>query len=72
MYYYDWQQTRDDITSIFRERFGTDPYSWQLDLTEAILLGLDSVLIAGMGSGKTMPFMMLSNLTRSGLSLFLH
>jgi ATP-dependent helicase YprA (DUF1998 family) len=70
--WYDWQQTRDDITSIFRERFGTDPYNWQLDVTEAILLGLDSVLIAGMGSGKTMPFMMPFNLTRSGLSLFLH
>ena len=69
---YDWQQTRDDITSIFRERFGTDPYSWQLDVTEAILLGLDSVLIVGMGSSKTMPFMMPFNLTRSGLSLFLH
>ena len=55
---YDWQQTRDDITSIFHECFGTDPYSWQLDVTEAILLGLDSVVIAGTGAGKTMPFMM--------------
>jgi ATP-dependent helicase YprA (DUF1998 family) len=30
------------------------PYDWQLDVTEAILLGLDStVVIAGTGSGKT-------------------
>jgi len=55
---YDWQQTRDNIPSIFHKHFGTDPYSWQLDVTEAILLGLDSVVIAGMGSSKTMPFMM--------------
>jgi len=55
---YDWQQTRNDITILFRECFGTDPYDWQLDVTEAILLGLDSVVIAGTGAGKTMPFMM--------------
>jgi ATP-dependent helicase YprA (DUF1998 family) len=54
---YDWQQTRDNITSIFRERFGTVPYSWQLDVTEAIFFGLDPVVIAGTGAGKTMPFM---------------
>jgi bloom syndrome protein len=55
---YDWQHTRNEITLLFRARFGTDPYSWQLDVTEAILLGLDSVVIAGTGAGKTMPFMM--------------
>jgi superfamily II DNA helicase RecQ len=55
---YNWQQTRNELTSIFREHFGTDPYNWQLDVTEAILLGLDSVVIAGTGAGKTMPFMM--------------
>jgi bloom syndrome protein len=36
----------------------SEPYPWQLDATEAILLGLDSIVIAGTGSGKTMPFMM--------------
>jgi ATP-dependent helicase YprA (DUF1998 family) len=55
---YDSSKTRQDITLLFRERFGTDPYEWQLDVTEAILLGLDSVVIAGTGAGKTMPFMM--------------
>jgi ATP-dependent helicase YprA (DUF1998 family) len=55
---YNSQQTRDELTRLFRERFGTDPFEWQLDVTEAILLGLDSVVIAGTGAGKTMPFMM--------------
>ena len=33
-------------------------YDWQLDVAEAIILGLYSIVIAGTGSGKTMPFMM--------------
>jgi len=37
---------------------GKDPYDGQLDVMEIILLGLDSVVIAGTGAGKTMPFMM--------------
>lgn len=55
---YDSAKTRQDLKRLFRERFGTDPYEWQVDVTEAILLGLDSVVIAGTGAGKTMPFMM--------------
>ena len=55
---YDLWQTRDELKRLFRERFGTDPFEWQLDVTEAILLGLDSVVIAGTGAGKTMLFMM--------------
>jgi ATP-dependent helicase YprA (DUF1998 family) len=55
---YNSQTTRTAIRQLFRERFGNDPYDWQLDVTEAILLGLDSVVIAGTGAGKTMPFMM--------------
>ena len=39
-------------------RLHTDPFEWQLDVTEAILLGLDSVVIAGIMAGKTMLFMM--------------
>ena len=31
---------------------------WQLDVTEAILLKLDSLVISGTGSGKTIPFML--------------
>jgi bloom syndrome protein len=55
---YDSTRTRSDLKLIFRDRFGKDPYEWQLDVTEAILLGLDSVVIMGTGAGKTMPFMM--------------
>jgi superfamily II DNA helicase RecQ len=31
---------------------------WQVDICEAILLGLDCILIAPTGAGKTMPFIM--------------
>ncbi|KAI0797207.1 hypothetical protein C8Q75DRAFT_231386, partial [Abortiporus biennis] len=37
---------------------GAEPYPWQLNITESILLGLDSIVIAGIGSGKTVPFML--------------
>jgi hypothetical protein len=37
---YDSSKTRQDITLLFRERFRTDPYKWQLDVTEVISLGL--------------------------------
>ena len=57
---YDSQQTRSAISQLFKARSGTGktPYDWQLDVTEAILLGLDSMVIAGTGSGKTIPFML--------------
>ena len=44
--------------NLFEARSGKTPYDWQLDVTEAILLGLDSMVIAGTGSGKTIPFML--------------
>ena len=55
---YNCQQTRSTITKSFKARSGKTPYDWQLDVTEAILLGLDSTVIAGTGSGKTIPFML--------------
>ena len=55
---YNSSKTRSELISIFCNRFRHDPYEWQLDVTEAVLLGLDSVVIAGTGAGKTMPFMM--------------
>ncbi|KAJ3483954.1 hypothetical protein NLJ89_g12020 [Agrocybe chaxingu] len=55
---YDSATTRATLIRIFRERFGADPRDWQLDVAEAILLGLDSVVIAGTGAGKTIPFML--------------
>src|ERR1700674_994654 len=62
---YNLQTTRTELQRLFRERFGKDPYDWQLDVMEVILLGLDSVVIAGTGAGKTMPFMMLLLLNKS-------
>ncbi|KAK7059556.1 bloom syndrome [Favolaschia claudopus] len=60
---YDWQATRRDLTRLFENSFKKPPYEWQLDVAEALILGLDSVVIAGTGAGKTIPFM---------LPLFLH
>jgi len=56
---YDSATTRRRLTELFRKRFdGAEPRSWQLEVTEAILLGVNSLVIAGTGTGKTMPFMM--------------
>lgn len=55
---YNSQDTRNRLDSIFSEQSGFKPYGWQLDVAEAILLGLDCVVIAGTGSGKTIPFML--------------
>jgi len=55
---YDSLATRTRIRRVFQDRFGSSAHEWQVDVTEAILLGLDSFVIAGTGAGKTMPFMM--------------
>lgn len=54
---YDSAQTREDLKRLFLARFGQSPHNWQLNTTEAMLLGLDAVVIAGTGAGKTMLFM---------------
>ena len=33
-------------------------YPWQVDVAEALLLGLACTVVAGMGAGKTMLFVM--------------
>ena len=54
---YDHAATRRSIEDKFRAAFdGKPPYAWQTDVTEALLLGLDCIVVAGTGSGKTMPF----------------
>jgi ATP-dependent helicase YprA (DUF1998 family) len=35
---------------------GHSPYPWQMDATEAVYLGLDCIVMAGTGYGKTLPF----------------
>jgi bloom syndrome protein len=62
---YNLRMTQTELWWLFHEQFGKDPYDWQLDVTETILLGLDSVVIAGPGAGKTMPFVMLLLLDKS-------
>ncbi|KAJ7200296.1 hypothetical protein GGX14DRAFT_355609 [Mycena pura] len=47
-----------DVTRLFEERFKKPPYDWQINVSEAFVLSLDVVVIAGTGAGKTMPFMM--------------
>ena len=56
---YSSERTRNDLVIAFKNAFkGLEPYQWQLDITEGLLLGLDCVAIAGTGSGKMMPFAM--------------
>jgi ATP-dependent helicase YprA (DUF1998 family) len=54
---YSSQITRQAIVDKCENAFGGNkPYDWQVDVTEALLLGLDCIVIAGTGAGKTMPF----------------
>ncbi|TBU45559.1 hypothetical protein BD309DRAFT_839139, partial [Dichomitus squalens] len=54
---YDSDATRQRLEDTFRQRMGGKvPHQWQVDVTEALLVGLDCTVIAGTGSGKTMPF----------------
>jgi ATP-dependent helicase YprA (DUF1998 family) len=47
---------RNAISTACVKTRGHVPYPWQLDATEATFLGLDSIVIAGTGAGKTLPF----------------
>ncbi len=54
---YDSEATRQRITNIIKEKMnGREPYKWQLDVGEALHMKLDTVVIAGTGAGKTLPF----------------
>jgi reverse gyrase len=56
---YDSKVVREHIINEFKQIFeGRAPYDWQVDITDAILLGLDTTVIAGTGSGKTIPFIL--------------
>lgn len=57
------------MTEEVRQRTeGKTPYDWQLDIAEAFYLGVDSVIIAGTGAGKTLPFTMALLADSSGKS----
>ncbi|KLO19328.1 P-loop containing nucleoside triphosphate hydrolase protein [Schizopora paradoxa] len=54
---YDSDGTRSRIVREVKRRMdGKEPFGWQLDVGEALHLKLDTVMIAGTGSGKTLPF----------------
>jgi superfamily II DNA/RNA helicase len=50
--------SRLEMSDQCQAKFSYRPHTWQLDVSEAILLKLDAVLIAGTGSGKTTPFVL--------------
>jgi ATP-dependent helicase YprA (DUF1998 family) len=56
---YDSKTVLEHISNEFKRIFeGQAPYGWQVDITDAILLGVDTTVIAGTGSGKTIPFIL--------------
>ncbi|KAJ7103240.1 P-loop containing nucleoside triphosphate hydrolase protein [Mycena belliarum] len=68
---YDSAVTRRDLTRLFEESFKKPAYGWQLDVSEAFILGMDILVIAGTGAGKTIPFMMPLLLMREKFSLII-
>ena len=39
---HSFESTREELVTAFKKAFnGLEPYVWQLDVTEALLLGLD-------------------------------
>lgn len=56
---YNSAVTRQELFKEFKMRNNNmEPYAWQLDVAEALILGVDCSVIAGTGAGKTMPFAM--------------
>ncbi|KAJ7240931.1 P-loop containing nucleoside triphosphate hydrolase protein [Mycena rebaudengoi] len=55
---YDSEATRRDLARLFEEEYGKPPYERQIDVSEALILGLDCIVISGTGAGRTIPFMM--------------
>ncbi|KAF9786098.1 hypothetical protein BJ322DRAFT_994469, partial [Thelephora terrestris] len=56
---YDAEETRASLAAAVKSVFnGNEPREFQLDIAEALVLGLDVTTIAGTGSGKTLPWVM--------------
>ncbi|KAI0069874.1 P-loop containing nucleoside triphosphate hydrolase protein [Panus rudis PR-1116 ss-1] len=54
---WDSQKIRENMATAFRKASGGKcAYDWQLDVAEALQLGLDCTVVAGTGSGKTIPY----------------
>ncbi|KAJ7577329.1 P-loop containing nucleoside triphosphate hydrolase protein [Mycena floridula] len=56
---YDSARERARLQSLFLAKHGTKAYEWQLDVEQAVSLGLDCTLVTGTGMGKTIPFMLI-------------
>ncbi|KAL4246352.1 hypothetical protein ABKN59_009093 [Abortiporus biennis] len=41
-----------NLTEFKKHMNGAEPYPWQLDVAESILLGLDSIVIAGISKNR--------------------
>jgi ATP-dependent helicase YprA (DUF1998 family) len=57
---YNSHATREALTDAVKLAFNQNtPHNFQLDdVAEALILGLDAMLVAGTGSGKTLPWAM--------------
>lgn len=54
---YDREVWKDALMEAMKNATGYEPYSWQVVIGEALKLGLDVLLLAGTGSGKTNTFL---------------
>lgn len=65
---YDYVATRKMMLDECRRRSKNSitPHTWQLDIAEALFLGIDCELIAGTGSGKTLPMVLQHFIKRKG------
>jgi hypothetical protein len=54
---YSSEETRKStLDEILARSGGKIPYAWQVDISEAVYLGLDDALMAGTGASKTWTF----------------
>ena len=57
--HYNSHATREALTNAVKAAFNQNiPRDFQLDVAEALILGLDTTVVAGTGSGKTLPWAM--------------
>ena len=56
---FDSKKVRSELVTLVKEKFrNREPRTWQLDVAEALILSLNTVVIAPTGAGKTLPFFM--------------
>lgn len=55
---YDSVLTRLEMKGAVESMMGKVAYDWQLDVAECLVLGVNAIVVAGTGAGKTLPFVM--------------